>query len=95
MKKFSDISRESQNLPGKKINIADVFGKAIELLAFRTVPSKVAPGKNCAQIQFQLDGELFVAFTTSAVIMRQLVDYESELPFETVLRKQGRYHTLS
>lgn len=94
-KRFSDFSKGSENLEGDKIPITDVFNKEIELLNVRFFPSKVAKGKTCSQIQFMLDGEKYVSFTTSEVLHNQLQEYKDELPFLTTLKRRGKYHTLT
>lgn len=93
--RFSDFSREVPNLEGTKMRMVDVFGKEIYLKAYRTMDSKVVPGKTCVQIQFELDGCDCVVFTTSNVLRRQLEDYEDRLPFLTTIKNMGRYHTFT
>lgn len=93
--RFSDFSHERQNLTGVKMQMVDVFGKEIYLKAYRLIESKVVPGKTCVQLQFELDGKDCVVFTTSSVLRRQLTEYEDRLPFLTIIKNMGRYHTFT
>lgn len=95
LERFSDFSEENVNLPGKKRAIRELFGREIVVKAYRVMPSKAVPGKQCVQLQVELDGEEIVVFTTSTVLLRQLQQYQKHLPFLTTLRNMGRYHSFS
>lgn len=95
VKRFSDFAEENINLTGDKIGIRDVFGKEILIKAFRIIGSKAAPGKDCAQVQIELDGKEYVVFTTSVVLMRQLRQYAEHMPFLTTIKDMKKYHTFS
>lgn len=95
MKQFKDISHEAQNLSGTKIAIANIFDKPIILQAYRIIKSKVINNKDCAQLQFLLDGVQYITFTTSAVLVRQAQEYGHECPFEVIIKRVGRYHTFT
>lgn len=93
--KFSDFSKESNNLPGDKLSFSSVMGKPVQVLQYRLLPSKVSPDKQCVQIQLTVDGKTCVTFTTSGVIIRQLQTYADELPFEAVIERRGKYYTFT
>jgi len=95
MKKFSDFADESRGLEGEKMKIGDVFNKPIVVKAFRIFDSKCIKDKSCLQLQFELDGETKIVFTNSAVLIRQIKQYESELPFIATIKKVGSYHTFT
>lgn len=92
---FSEFSEENVNLTGKKVNIRELFGREILVKAYRVMPSKAVPGKQCVQLQVELDGDELVVFTTSMVLLRQVQQYQDHLPFLTVIRNMGRYHSFS
>lgn len=95
-RKFSEFSKEAvQNLEGKKMPIRDVMDKELLIQAYRIFPSKVGNGKECLQIQFELDGQPCVTFTNSAVLIRQLGQYAAELPFLATIQKRNQYYTLA
>lgn len=94
-KRFSDFSEESDNLDGDKISITELFDKEIEIINVRFMPSKIAEGKICSQIQLVLEGKKFISFTTSVVLYKQFQKYKHELPFLATIRKRGKYHILT
>lgn len=93
--RFSDFAEEDINLSGEKMQMQDVFGKEITIKAYRLMESKVAVGKTCMQLQFELDGKERVVFTTSVVLQRQIKKYDSHLPFKTIIKNMRKYHTFT
>ena len=94
MKKFSEFALNESKLDGEKISIKDVLGKPIVVKNFKVIASCI-PGKQCLDLQFEKDGDLYVLFTNSGVLIRQLEQYKCELPFETVIKRVNRYYTFS
>lgn len=96
-KRFSDFAVKEIGLDGDKIRIADILNKEIYVLAYRIGQSKAVNGKRCLQIQYEIgeDGKHYVSFTNSEVLIRQIQEYEKELPFETIIVKRGSYYTFS
>ena len=99
MKRFSDFCKE-QNLQGKKVSINKLANKEIEVINYRLTSTKFS--SNCAQIQFKLLSKdtIFVTFTSSKVLIRQLTQYKDELPFIAFIKsgksKNGNsYYTFS
>lgn len=107
-KQFSDFAVKDIGLDGDKISIANILNKKIYLLAYRIMRSKAVHGKQCLQLQYELctdaddaddnnndDGKCYISFTNSEVLMRQIQEYENELPFETTIIKRSSYYTFS
>lgn len=94
MKKFSDFSKE-HGLEGSKLQISDVFGKEITVLGYRVMDSKIVKNKPCLQLQFSLDGEKHVLFSTSGVLLKQMEQYAEHVPFTATIKKIGNYHTFT
>ncbi len=94
MKKFSDFADE-QGLVGEKMPVAEVFNKTIVVTGYRIIDSTAVKGKRCLQLQFELNGEKHVLFSTSEVLLRQTEKYAEHIPFETVIKKVGSYHTFT
>ena len=99
MKRFSDFCKE-QNLQGKKVSINKLANKEIEVINYRLTSTKFS--SNYAQIQFRLLSKdtVFVTFTSSKVLIRQLTQYKDELPFIAFIKsgksKNGNsYYTFS
>lgn len=95
MHKFSDFAKEEVGLEGDKMNISELFNRTIIILAYRKLESRAVKGKTCVEIQFQLDDKLYVTFTNSTVIERQLDTFHDELPFETAIKKVHNYYTFT
>ncbi len=98
MEKFSAFAAaEDRRLDGEKEDISDVFGKEIEVLAYRIMPSKAVRGKSCLQLQYRYTGdkEPHIIFSNSEVMTRQIEQYKEHIPFSTVIRKRGSYYTFS
>lgn len=98
MRKFSDFAKSSpNNLEGEKREIRGLLGTEIQIHGVRFLASRVTPGKECVQIQFREsdDAPLFVMFTSSAVVMKQLREYSDKLPFMTTIKQHGKYYTLT
>ena len=53
--------------------------------------------KQCLVLQYELEdsSNLYVSFTNSVVLMRQIEEYTSELPFETIIVKRSNYYTFT
>lgn len=95
VEKFSDFAIEGQNLTGDKIPMKDLFGREVIVKAYRFMESKAVRGKECMQLQLELDGQEVVAFTTSTVLHRQMRQYADHLPFATTIQNMGRYHSFT
>ncbi len=94
MNHFGDFAKkEDAGLDGKKIPISNLFGRLIIVNAYRKLESRAVKGKTCVQIQVILDGEVYVTFTNSTVIERQLDDYQTMIPFDAKIEKRHNYYT--
>jgi hypothetical protein len=94
--KFSDFASRDGPLEGKKKRIDDILNLEITVINFRVKPSKYPDKcKHYTTIQFELDGEKFVLFTGSLVLLQQLEKYKNKLPFIAKIRKFDQYYTFS
>ena len=99
MKKFSDFMDVNDGpLKGKKVKLNDMLGKELIFLNFSVKNSKFSKNKsgNYLTIQFQekVDGDLFIIFTGSDVLIDQFEKYKEHLPFQAKLTNVDRYYTL-
>ena len=95
MLKFSEFADEKP-LKGEKMRIKEILGKEIILKAFRITASKYpSDSDTCLMLQYELDGEDHVTFTSSKVLANQIQKYQEHLPFKTTLVKVDRYITMS
>ena len=93
-KRFSDFAQAECGLEGEKKPISDVFNVEIEITGFRLGASKVKD-KQCLQLQYRLGENTFVSFTNSEVLIRQIQQYEVEIPFYTTIVKRNSYYTFT
>lgn len=93
-KRFSDFAQAECGLEGEKKPISDVFNVEIEVTGYKLGKSRVKD-KDLLQLQYVLDGRVFVSFTNSAVLIRQIQQYEKEIPFLTTIVKRNSYYTFS
>lgn len=94
-KHFSDFAKDEIGLIGDKLQIGEVFNQEIYVTDYRILASKCIKGKEVLQLQFELNDHTYIVFTNSEVMIRQIKQYESEIPFLTVIKKVGSYHTFS
>lgn len=95
MNKFSDFAKNEHLLTGKKTTIAKILGKTIIVKDYRIFTSSFSSNTQCLDLQFEYDGEEFIIFTNSKVLIRQIEQYSSMLPFETVIAKIAKYYTFT
>ena len=96
MKKFSDFHIEvSKPMSGEKIKIAKIINREIVVTDFTISDSKYPKNKSgkCLCIQIKIDNETRVIFTGSDVLIKQINGInKSELPFETIIIKEGEHY---
>lgn len=90
---FGDFAID-ESLIGDKIQIEKVLNKKILITKYRISKSKFKES-NYTTVQFRLDDKLYVIFTGSEVITKQLEKYKDKLPFNVTIIKVGKYYTLS
>lgn len=98
MNKFSQFAKKSDiRLEGEKVSINDVFDKNIALLAYRIMQSRAVKNKEVLQLQFSYVGDdsKYILFTNSEVLMRQMKEYEENLPFKAKIIRTGSCYTLA
>lgn len=96
-KRFSDFAREASPLDGAKVKIDEVVNKEILVIGRRFKESKFSRTNSpkCLIIQFVMDGERYVLFTGSTVLIEQMEKYQHEIPFLTTIKRIDRYYTFS
>ncbi len=93
MKRFADFAKETV-LDGDKISISDVLNKEVTIIDYRVKESKLKEG-NYLTLQIEKEGEKYVIFTGSQVLIDQIERYKNELPFLTTIRKINKYYSLT
>jgi hypothetical protein len=94
--KFSQFAKKQDlRLDGDKVNIADIFNKTICVTGYRIMQSRAVKDKEVLQLQFLFpdDTSRKIIFTNSDVLMRQVKEYESYIPFEAKIIKTGSCYT--
>jgi abortive infection bacteriophage resistance protein len=97
-KRFSDFAQEPKVLDGSRVTLESILGHEIQALAYRKGQSKFQDSKTgyYTAIQFSdKNGTRHIIFTSSTVLTRQCEEYSDQMPFWTVIRKVGRYFTMT
>lgn len=95
MNKFSDFAENEYGLDGDKLKIGDILNKEIVVKAFRIMPSKCVRDKDCLQLQFEYEDKVYIIFSNSSVLMKQINKYSDKLPFIATIKKVGSYYTFT
>ena len=97
MHKFSDFAADEEHLDGAKKPFQELVGKQIVIWNARSLQSQF-DSDGCVMLQFSFEenGEKFVTFTGSKVIIEQIEKYKAQMPFEPPLSrgKAGSIFTL-
>jgi hypothetical protein len=72
-------------MPGVKKKVSEILGKPITIIDFKIKPSKKNEGKDCLTLQFLCDGELCILFTSSGVLIDQILSSEQTIPFNAAI----------
>jgi len=94
MKKFREIAKNDIRLAGEKLKLQDIIGKTIIVTGYKITKSKFKED-NYVAIQFELDGEQHVTFTGAQVLIEQLKKYGKEIPFETTIKRLGKFYSFT
>lgn len=94
MKKFSEIAKDDIHLAGDKMSLQDIIGKQITITGYKITKSKFKED-NYAAIQFELNDEQHVTFTGATVLIEQLKKYGEQIPFETTIKRLGKFYSFT
>lgn len=93
IKRFSDFASNEIGLVGEKKPITEVLNKEIIVTSYRILEGKYPAGKDLLQLQFLYEDTYFILFTNSKILLRQIKQYEKEIPFYTTIKKISNYYT--
>ena len=91
---FADSDEDDDPLDGEKKKIIEILNKEILILNFRIQKSKIKEG-NYAIIQFELNGQKYVIFTTARRLTKKLERYKDKMPFHTAIIQEFNYFKFS
>jgi hypothetical protein len=94
MKKFSEIAKDDIRLAGDKLSLQEVVGKQIVVTGYKITKSKFKED-NYVAIQFEIEGEQRVVFTGAQVLIEQLKKYGEQIPFETTIKRLGKFYSFT
>lgn len=94
MNKFSEIAKDDIHLTGDKMSLQDIVGKTVTVTGYKITKSKFKED-NYVAIQFELDGEQHVTFTGASVLIEQLKKYGEYIPFETTIKRLGKFYSFT
>ena len=93
--KFVDFASSKMPMPGTKKRIEQILNRDIVIVDFRVTESKHRQNSKCLQLQFLMDGEVYVLFTGSVVLLDQIQYSKDKMPFATKIIKNDNYYSLS
>ena len=91
---FTDPDEDEDPLDGEKLKIVDIINKEILILNFNIRKSKIKEG-NYVIIQFELDDEKHVVFTTATRLMKKLERHKEKMPYHVTIIRKYKYYTMS
>ena len=92
---FANLARDKLPMPGVKKRLDEILNKKIVILDFRITKSNKRENSECLQIQFLCDGDVFVLFTGSGVLINQIQAIKDKLPLKTTVVKIDKYYSFS
>jgi len=92
---FADFADSGPALAGKKRHMDEVLNKQIIIRGHKVIASKKNAGEQCLHLQFEMDTELCILFTGSAVLIDQCEKYAEKIPFRTKIVRVDKYFTFS
>lgn len=95
MKRFADLPLEKRDVWVEKVKISEVIGKEIVITGFTIVPSKYGNNEQATRIDFELNGEKHICFTSSALLRKQLESTRDEMPYMTVITQKEHWLKLT
>lgn len=94
VKKFKDIAKDDIHLAGEKMSLQGIVGKKIIVTGYKITKSKFKED-NYVAIQFDLEEEQHVTFTGATVLIEQLKKYGEHVPFETTIKRLGKFYSFT
>ena len=94
---FSDFAKNIA-FKGDKLRLEEILDKEIIVYRYRVGESKYNRQKEDShylKLQIKYDTKYRVVFTGSKVLLNQIKQYESHLPFRTKIIKSGNYYSFS
>lgn len=93
--RFSVIAHDKLPMPGKKKRLEEILNKEILIVDFRITKSTKRENSQCMQIQFIDNGEVYILFTGSVVLIDQIQAVQEKLPIKTTIVKIDKYYSCS
>lgn len=93
--KFSEFAKDQLPIPGNKKFMDDILNKEIIVTDFKISNSKKKEGQECLKLQFLLNDEVCVVFTSSSVLIRQVRAAADKMPFIATVVKIDKYYSFS
>lgn len=94
-KKFASFAHDKLPMAGTKKRLDEVLNQEIVIFDFRITKSTKREGSDCLQLQFLLNGEVYILFTGSVVLLDQIQAAKENMPFKTTIIKIDKYYSFS
>lgn len=97
MQRFSEFAQEDRPLDGEKRRLDELLNMELVVIGERIRESKYKEEgrRRYMTLQVDIDGDRYVAFTGSEVLINQIEKYRDHIPFVTTIKKVDRYYTFT
>jgi len=97
LQRFGDFAQEDKPLEGEKRRIDELLNRELVVTGERIRESKYKDEgrRRYMTLQVEIDGDSFVVFTGSEVLINQIEKYREYIPFIATIIKVDRYYTFS
>ena len=91
--RFTDFAKDVA-LDGEKKRLSEILNQEIIVTGQRITDSNKNSGK-CLKLQYRLDNKVYVTFTGSCVLIKQIEEYKEHIPFRTTIKQVGKYFSFT
>jgi hypothetical protein len=97
VQRFAEFAQEDRPLEGEKRRIDELLNRELVVTGERIRESKYKDEgrRRYMTLQVEVDGNAFVVFTGSEVLINQIEKYREHIPFIATVVKVDRYYTFS
>ena len=91
--KFADFAEET-TLDGKKRKLSEILNQEI-VVTGQIITHSTKNSGECLKLQYRMNDRLYVTFTCSQVLIKQIKKYADQIPFVTTIKQVGMYYSFT
>lgn len=92
--KFSEFATDETALDGEKKKLSEILNQEIVVTGQMITQSTKNNGE-CLKLQYRLNSNLYVTFTGSKVLIKQVKKYKDQIPFVATIKQVGMYYAFT